>query len=135
MGKNALSSASVTPEEPRQLDYHAMCKIRQVTDRIGDRWTLPVIYQLGSTTKRFTELRRALPGISQRMLTATLRDLERDGLVSRTVHAVVPPKVEYRITPMGQSLTQAVSVLLNWAYDNSPAIDAARTDYDARVES
>lgn len=135
MRKNAPFSASVTYGELSQLDHHAACKARDILDRIGDKWSLTVIHQIGMTTKRFTELLRIVPGISQRMLTATLRGLERDGLVSRTVYPVVPPKVEYRLTPMGQTLLETVYTLMNWAYNHSDAIDAARADYDARVGS
>lgn len=104
-------------------------------DRIGDKWTLAVIHLIGTSTKRFTELLRVIPGISQRMLTVTLRGLERDGLVHRTVYPVVPPKVEYRLTPMGETLLETVCTLMNWAYEHSDAIDAARTAYDTRSEA
>lgn len=104
-------------------------------DRIGDKWTLAVIHQIGTSTKRFTELLRVIPGISQRMLTATLRGLERDGLVHRTVYPVVPPKVEYKLTPMGETLLDTVCMLMNWAYAHSDQIDAARGEYDARTEA
>ena len=133
MRKNAPFSASVTPREPSEFDHHAACKVRDIVDRIGDKWSLAVIHQIGTSTKRFTELLRIIPGISQRMLTATLRGLERDGLVHRTVYPVVPPKVEYNLTPMGKTLLETVCMLMNWAYDHSDAIDKARTDYDART--
>lgn len=133
MRKNAPFSASVTPREPSELDHHAACKVRDIVDRIGDKWSLAVIHTIGTTTKRFTELLRTVPGISQRMLTATLRGLERDGLVHRTVYPVVPPKVEYRLTPMGATLLETVCTLMNWAYTHSDQIDAARTEYDART--
>ena len=135
MRKNAPFSASVTPRELTDLDHHAACKVRDILDRIGDKWSLAVVHQIGTTTKRFTELLRIVPGISQRMLTATLRGLERDGLVSRTVYPVVPPKVEYRLTPMGETLLGTVCTLMNWAYDHSEAIDDARAVYDARSEA
>ena len=109
------------------------CRARQIIDQIGDKWSLAVVHHLGSGTKRFTELLRVIPGISQRMLTVTLRGLERDGLVERTVYPVVPPKVEYRLTPMGETLLETVCMLMNWAHDHSEKIDAARADYDARV--
>jgi DNA-binding HxlR family transcriptional regulator len=109
------------------------CKARQIIDRIGDKWSLAVIHQLGTGTKRFTELRRDIDGISQRMLTATLRALERDGLVSRTVHPVVPPRVDYELTPMGETLLGTVCQLMSWAIDHSDEIDRARADYDART--
>jgi DNA-binding HxlR family transcriptional regulator len=109
------------------------CKVRQVIDRIGDKWSLAVIDQLGGGTRRFTELRRSIEGISQRMLTATLRALERDGLVSRTVHPVVPPRVDYALTPMGETLLGTVCTLLDWARANSDDIDRARAEFDART--
>ena len=135
MRKNAPFSASVTPEELSELDHDATCKIRDIINRVGDKWTLAVIHQIGTSTRRFTELLRIVPGISQRMLTATLRGLERDGLVQRTVYPVVPPKVEYRLTPMGETLLQTVCMLMSWAYDHSDAIDAAREAYDARIDA
>lgn len=135
MRKNAPFSASVTPRELSEFDHHAACKVRDIVDRIGDKWSLAVIHQIGTTTKRFTELLRIVPGISQRMLTATLRGLERDGLVHRRVYPVVPPKVEYRLTPMGTTLLETVCTLMNWAYEHSEAIDKARADYDARIDS
>ena len=132
MRKNAPFSASVTPRELSELDREAACKARQIVDRVGDKWTLAVIHMIGTSTRRFTELLRVVPGISQRMLTVTLRGLERDGLVSRTVHPVVPPKVEYRLTPLGETLLETVCLLMNWAYSHSDEIDAARAEYDAR---
>jgi DNA-binding HxlR family transcriptional regulator len=108
------------------------CKARQILDRVGDKWSLSVIHRLGHETVRFTELRRDVPGISQRMLTATLRALERDGLVSRTVHPVVPPRVDYALTAMGKTLLSTVCSLMAWADDHADEIDAAREEYDQR---
>lgn len=133
MRKNAPFSASVTPRELSGLDHAAACKVRQVLNRIGDKWSLAVIHQIGTSTKRFTQLLRDIHGISQRMLTVTLRGLERDGLVRRTVHPVVPPRVDYELTPMGQTLLGTVCTLMNWAYQHSDQIDRARADYDARA--
>jgi DNA-binding HxlR family transcriptional regulator len=112
---------------------HKACKARQILDRVGDKWSIAVIHQLGTGTKRFTELRNGIDGISQRMLTATLRALERDGLVRRTVHPVVPPRVDYELTPMGRTLLGTICQLLFWAFEHSDEIDQARADYDARV--
>ena len=109
----------------------AACHARQILDRVGDKWSLTVIHQLGST-RRFTELRRAIPGISQRMLTVTLRGLERDGLVTRTVYPVVPPRVDYALTPLGQTLLGTACTLMNWAVDHGVEIDEARAAYDER---
>lgn len=106
--------------------------IRDLLDRIGDKWSLLVIVTLKQGLLRFSELQRHIPGISQRMLTLTLRQLERDGLVVRTVHAEVPPRVEYELTRMGGTLVDTASALAAWALENQSAIEAARADYDAR---
>ncbi|WP_312882642.1 winged helix-turn-helix transcriptional regulator [Streptosporangium album] len=103
-------------------------------DRVGDKWSLPVISLLGTETKRFTELRRDIGGISHRMLTVTLRELERDGIITRTIYAVMPPRVEYTLTPMGHALLDAVGNLVTWAEVHLEEIDAARTVYDAQAE-
>ncbi|GAA4339768.1 winged helix-turn-helix transcriptional regulator [Actinomadura luteofluorescens] len=110
----------------------AGCRAREILDRIGDKWSLQVIAVLGERTKRFTELRREIAGISQRMLTVTLRGLERDGIVTRTVYPVVPPRVEYSLTPMGATLMDAAETLVTWAEAHLAQIDASRADYDAR---
>jgi DNA-binding HxlR family transcriptional regulator len=109
------------------------CRARQVLDRIGDKWTLNVIHVLGGGTRRFSDLRRLVDGISQRMLTVTLRGLERDGLVTRTVHPTVPPRVEYALTPLGRTLLETVCDLIRWADRHLPEIDAAREAYDRRA--
>ena len=109
------------------------CRAREILDRIGDKWSLQVIALLGEHTKRFTELKREIDGISQRMLTVTLRALERDGIVVRTVYPVVPPRVEYSLTPMGATLMDAACGLVEWAEGHLPEIDAARAEYDARA--
>ncbi|MEV4003265.1 helix-turn-helix domain-containing protein [Actinomadura sp. NPDC049753] len=108
------------------------CRAREILDRIGDKWSLQVIAVLGERTKRFTELRREIDGISQRMLTVTLRGLERDGIVTRTVYPVVPPRVEYSLTPLGATLMDAAGTFVAWAEDHLGQIDAARAEYDAR---
>jgi DNA-binding HxlR family transcriptional regulator len=113
----------------------ANCRAREVLDRVGDKWSLYVILNLGDGTKRFTELRRSIDGISQRMLTVTLKGLERDGIVCRTMYPVMPPRVEYTLTPVGRTLIDAVSTLFSWAEDHLADIDAARARYDdARLE-
>jgi DNA-binding HxlR family transcriptional regulator len=111
----------------------AGCRAREILDRVGDKWSLQVIAVLGERTKRFNELRREIDGISQRMLTVTLRGLERDGIVTRTVYPVVPPRVEYAITPMGATLMEAATTLVGWAESHLDRIDAARAEYDARA--
>jgi DNA-binding HxlR family transcriptional regulator len=109
-----------------------LCHARQILDRMGDKWSLAVIHELGKDTRRFTELRRGIDGISQRMLTATLRTLERDGMVHRTVHPVVPPRVDYRLTTLGETLLGTVCELMAWADEHAEEIDKARAEYDSR---
>ena len=111
----------------------AACPTRQVVNRIGDRWSLLVLYALEGGTLRFQELRRAVDGVSQKMLTQTLRLLERDGLVRREVFPSVPPRVEYSLTPLGQSLSGRVAAIREWAYDNMEAIVSARDEFDVRA--
>lgn len=106
------------------------CPTRQVVNRIGDRWSLLVLYALEAGTHRFAELRRTVDGITQKMLTQTLRLLERDGLVRREVFASVPPHVEYSLTPLGRSLSGRIAAIREWAYANMDGIEAARRDYD-----
>ncbi|WP_067461252.1 winged helix-turn-helix transcriptional regulator [Actinomadura macra] len=109
------------------------CRAREILDRVGDKWSLQVIALLGERTKRFTELKREIAGISQRMLTVTLRGLERDGIVTRTVYPVMPPRVEYSLTTLGATLMDATTALVRWAEGHLDEIDAARADYDARA--
>lgn len=111
-------------------ETEANCRAREILDRVGDKWSMAVLYQLSNGTMRFTELLRSIPGLSQRMLTVTLRGLERDGLVSRTVHPVIPPHVDYALTPLGETLRDIVSALVTWAHDHLEEIDHARTAYD-----
>jgi DNA-binding HxlR family transcriptional regulator len=114
------------------VDRTDACRLRDLLDRIGDKWSLLVVELLGEGTRRFTELKRDIDGISQRMLTRTLRHLERDGLVTRTVHPVVPPRVDYALTPMGASLLEAIAPLVGWTRAHRPEVIAARAAYDAR---
>ena len=107
------------------------CPVRDVLDQIGDKWSTLLLMTLGERPHRFGELRRAVPDISQRMLTQTLRDLQRDGLISRHVYPTVPPSVEYRLTPLGQSFLVLVKGLVDWSKAHHDAIRAARADYDA----
>ncbi len=120
---------------PEQAIAHDDCPVRDVLNRIGDKWSLLVIHLLSDRTRRFTELRNAIDGISQRMLTVTLRGLERDGLVTRTVHPVVPPRVDYTLTDLGHSLSATITDLVKWAEHNRPNIDNARKAYDQRKAS
>jgi DNA-binding HxlR family transcriptional regulator len=102
--------------------------------RIGDKWTVLVVTTLGEGSKRFNELRREIPSVSQRMLTLTLRNLERDGLVSRTVTPTIPPRVDYELTDLGQSLLVPITALAGWALDNIEAIHKAHARFDALQE-
>lgn len=113
--------------------YAANCPTRTVLDRIGDRWTTLVVLLLSERPMRFSELGRALEGISQKMLTQTLRGLERDGLATRTVHAEVPPRVEYELTALGRSLIEPLGALDAWARANIDDVLAARSAYDERA--
>lgn len=116
---------------PAELSRELGCPVRDVLDRLGDAWSFLVVMCLGSQPMRFNALRRKIDGISQRMLTLTLRKLERDGLVSRHVLPTTPPKVEYRLTAMGKSLGEPMVALMDWAAINQPQIRAARAAYDA----
>ena len=106
----------------------------EVLARVGDKWTVLVVSTLGDGPKRFNELRRALGSISQRMLTLTLRSLERDGLVTRTVFPTIPPRVDYALTKLGHSLLEPVSSLGLWARQNRSAIHDARRRFDGAQE-
>jgi DNA-binding HxlR family transcriptional regulator len=117
--------------DARQWDVREGCEVRQILDRIAGKWSLLVVALLADRTLRFSELRREIDGVSQRMLTATLRQLERDGLVARTVYPVVPPRVEYALTPLGRSLHATVQALVTWTEANEGEIAAARATFDA----
>ena len=110
----------------------ASCRAREVLQRVGDKWSVLAIDLLGRGTMRFTELHRGINGITARMLTVTLRGLERDGIVTRTIHPVIPPRVEYALTPMGRTLLDTIGQLVTWADSHLAEIDAARAAYDAR---
>ena len=110
--------------------FKLSCPSREVFDRVGERWTGLVLLALGQETLRFNELRRRIEGISQKMLTQTLRGLERDGLVARAAYPTVPVTVEYRLTPLGHSLGQAMDVLRTWAYTHIDDMRAARAAFE-----
>lgn len=107
---------------------------REIIDRIGDKWTLLIIYALGEGPVRFSALKKRVDGISQKMLSQTLRGLERDGMVRRTVLASSPPSVEYALEPLGRSLHQTVSAICAWAEANVADVERARAAFDARQE-
>jgi DNA-binding HxlR family transcriptional regulator len=119
---------------PSDLEHTpANCHAREMLARVGDKWSVYVIHVLGDAgTLRFNELRSRVDGISQRMLTVTLRGMERDGLVTRTVYPEVPPRVEYALTRLGRTLRQLVRGLVQWSGAHLAEVDAARAAYDAR---
>jgi DNA-binding HxlR family transcriptional regulator len=118
-----------TPGNP----FNAGCPTREVLDRIGDRWTVLVIESLEGGPQRFSELARTIEGVSQKMLTQTLRGLERDGLVTRTVHAEVPPRVHYELTGLGRTLTGLLAALDDWSRAHIADVLSARESYDRRT--
>ena len=107
------------------------CPTRQVLGRVADKWTMLVVLALGDGTLRFSQLRFRIRGVTQKMLTQALRGLERDGMVSRRAYPTVPVTVEYTLTPLGHSLSDAVSVIRDWAYAHMSEIDGARHEYDS----
>ena len=111
-------------------DHQTCVVVRDMLDRVGDKWSVLVIGLLGERAHRFNELRRAIDGISQRMLTLTLRQLERDGMVSRTVHATVPPRVDYALTPLGRAVLEPLNDLIVFARDHGTDVAEARRRYD-----
>ena len=128
MSKNPTSAAE---RYRAQRDLTEICPIRDVLDRIGDKWSTLLIFVLAERPHRFGELRRAIFDISQRMLTQTLRELQEDGLISRTVHPTTPPSTEYALTELGRSLVGPLSALLRWAEDHHQDIKQARAAYSA----
>ena len=122
-GTSVLPSNLHVPEDCRAVS--------EVLSRVGDKWTILVVSELGNGPKRFNEIRRALGSISQRMLTLTLRGLERDGLVTRTMFPTIPPRVDYELTKLGRSLLEPVSRIGLWARQNRAAIQDARVRFDA----
>jgi DNA-binding HxlR family transcriptional regulator len=115
--------------------YNQRCPTRMVLDRIADKWTVLVVGALEDKTKRFGELRREIGGVSQKMLTQTLRGLEMDGLVARRVYASVPPKVEYTLTKLGRTLIPVLEAIREWSEHNIEGVLEARSHYDTRAES
>jgi DNA-binding HxlR family transcriptional regulator len=119
-------------------NFHESSACRRISDilsRVGDKWTVLVIVQLREGPLRFSQIKRRLGSISQKMLTATLRALERDGFVTRTVFPSVPPRVDYELTPLGRDLLKPVSAIASWAGENADAIDRARARYDGAAKA
>ncbi|MET9061545.1 helix-turn-helix domain-containing protein [Streptomyces antibioticus] len=116
------------------VNAHA-CPVREVLDRVSGKWSVQILVAAAQGPIRFTELERSIEGISRRMLTLTLRNLERDGLVTRTVHATVPPKVEYELTPVAEELHKTLQQLTDWAERSRVYVAEARAAYDERREN
>ena len=129
------SVAERRPASRRSMNEPGCTTIRAVLARVGDKWSVFVITLLGERTMRFTELQRSIEGISQRMLTLTLRQLERDGLVDREVYPVVPPRVEYSLTSLGTTLLPPLLGVAEWAREHRTDIERARVEYDAQPEA
>lgn len=119
---------------PDPMNVPESCPVRGVIDGIGDKWSVLLILHLSEADQRFTALRRLIPDISQRVLTATLRKLEREGLVWRHVKPTIPPQVTYGLTELGHSLVKHFQALAHWAVENSGTIRAARQEFDARSD-
>ena len=116
-------------------EHHEFCPVRDIMDRFGDKWSLLAILNLGYAGKiRFNELKGKVEGISQRMLTVTLRSLERDGLITRKIYAEVPPRVEYELTQLGRGLLQQIMELAQWAAGSMEEIENARMKYDSKLQ-
>jgi len=123
------------PVLPPQAHLDSDCRgVASILARVGDKWSVFVIMLLGDGPRRFNEIKRMVGGISQRMLTLTLRGLERDGLVTRTVFPTIPPRVDYELTDLGRGLSQPVEALGRWAMDHQTEIQAARARFDGRNE-
>jgi DNA-binding HxlR family transcriptional regulator len=122
---------------PRNIEgeHKACLAAREVLNRVGDKWSVLVIALLGNGPQRFSELRRSIEGISQRMLTLTVRGLERDGLVTRTIFPTIPPRVDYALTPLGRTLLEPVRALSTWAEKHREEIQSARDKFDANARS
>ena len=132
--KNMFVGHSDVTEAPAEL-HQAGCKnVAPVLNRVGDKWSMLIVMILSNGPKRFSELKRAIDGISQRMLTLTLRGLERDGLVTRTVTPSIPPRVDYELTELGISLRAPVKALGEWAIDHITCIRAAQERFDEAAE-
>ena len=117
------------------VDHSECRRVTPVLNRVGDKWSMQVIMQLAHGSNRFSELKRALDGVSQRMLTLTLRGLERDGLISRHVTPTIPPRVDYELTDLGNSLREPVMALGSWALEHIDCIQAAQRRYDAELDA
>ncbi|WP_201744713.1 winged helix-turn-helix transcriptional regulator [Neoaquamicrobium microcysteis] len=129
-----MNGIAIKLTEPDEADHEAAnCRaLGEILDRIGDKWTVMVVGVLSKGPMRFNAIQRTIPGVSHRMLTLTLRGLERDGLVRRTAFATIPPRVDYELTELGRSLKAPLETLAKWARDRQPEIEAAREMFDPR---
>lgn len=125
-----MDTTEIQPIQTQACAFNADCPTRLILNRIADKWTVLVVILLEDGTKRFSNLQREIGGISQKMLTQTLRGLERDGLVSRKVYATVPPKVEYSLTPLGQTLKDLLYAIKTWSETNINEVLTAQKSYD-----
>ena len=122
----------MSPGSPKVRHGESCVAVREVLDRVGDKWSVQVVGMLSEGPLRFSELRRGIEKISQRMLTLTLRGLERDGLVTRTMFPSIPPRVDYELTPLGRTLLEPIQALAAWADGNRTRIQDARNRYDKK---
>ena len=129
-----MSVDNINVTDQIEVDHSNCRRVAPILARVGDKWSILTVMNLSGGSKRFSELRRGIDGISQRMLTLTLRGLERDGFVARTVTPSIPPRVDYELTPLGRSLCEPVMALGGWVQANLDVIDAARVAFDTRCE-
>lgn len=131
MSPSHMAVTAPSPEEGTIAVDHSQCRrVAPILAKVGDKWSILIVMTLAGGTRRFSELKRAIDGISQRMLTLTLRGLERDGLVRREVFPTIPPRVDYALTDLGRSLCVPVMALGTWVQDNLDEIDGARAAFD-----
>jgi DNA-binding HxlR family transcriptional regulator len=123
-----------TPMSPRNNRVERCPAVREVLNRVGDKWSVQIVSLLGDGPMRFSDLRRSIEGISQRMLTLTLRGLERDGIVTRTVFPEIPPRVEYELTKLGNTLLEPIQGLAEWAEKYRTSIQDAREKFDVKAK-
>jgi DNA-binding HxlR family transcriptional regulator len=134
-GTNLSSGHTDVPPTAASEPAHRACRdVAPVLNRVGDKWSMLIVMILADGPKRFSELKRGIDGISQRMLTLSLRGLERDGLVDRTVTPTIPPRVDYELTELGRSLREPVKALGDWAYAHIACIRAAQARFDGRQD-
>ena len=130
--EHEVSSLCEEYQQWEKAGYKVPCAVRNTLDRLGDKWSVLVVLRLGAGPVRFLALLRSVEGISQRMLTVTLRSLERDGLVSRKVYDTRPPSVEYSLTERGMTLLYPIKVLVDWSYEHTDAIEQSHEEFDAK---